>query len=508
MTTLPIDITQIVADPATQARADTDEETVLRYAASLLDGATFPPVVLFQDEEGALRLADGFHRVAARRYLLARVEAAVGGFVEVGDERVDVAQIEALDLAVVRAVVHQGDARDAFLFGATANDTHGLPASRADRRRAAVAMLTDPEWSSWSDREIARRCGIRSHSTVSRYRAELVSTGQIRQSDERIDANGRMLNVAKIGEKPVGEPEVALAWNTIGQRWEAWCVVCSTMRPVVQRGRGAPVRLAAHFGHSRCAGSNTIVADALPSRPDGRTNEPTVAQYPEEETEPAIKFEAPQQMPTVDSHERDPLDRYYTPPEVAAAVVAEIVAPVMRHRPPVTALEPSVGGGVWARALAATFPEVATHGVDADPDAAGLDDVLVPFAMTLEDFAARHGERAAYDLVIGNPPYLLAEEHVRHALALAAEGAPVVFVLRVGFLGGQDRMRQLYAEHPPKEVWMLGRIAFEGPGTERLTDNACASYDHVAIVWERGWRGSTALRWLDWKALTEARAAT
>ena len=29
----------------------------------------------------------------------------------------------------------------------------------ADKRRAVVALLEDPEWSAWSDREIARRSG-------------------------------------------------------------------------------------------------------------------------------------------------------------------------------------------------------------------------------------------------------------------------------------------------------------------------------------------------------------
>jgi len=41
-----------------------------------------------------------------------------------------------------------------------ANATHGLRRTNQDKRRAVELLLNDPEWSGWSDHEIARACGV------------------------------------------------------------------------------------------------------------------------------------------------------------------------------------------------------------------------------------------------------------------------------------------------------------------------------------------------------------
>ena len=40
---------------------------------------------------------------------------------------------------------------------------------REDKRRAVMTLLNDPEWSAWSDREIARQCRV-SDKTVGHLR--------------------------------------------------------------------------------------------------------------------------------------------------------------------------------------------------------------------------------------------------------------------------------------------------------------------------------------------------
>lgn len=101
------------------------------------------PVTVFYDGS-EYWLADGFHRAAASE----------------GCQRTE-----------IQADVRPGSRRDACLAAAGANATHGLRRSNADKRRAVVLLLQDEEWSQWSDREIARRCGV-SHTFVSNLRAE------------------------------------------------------------------------------------------------------------------------------------------------------------------------------------------------------------------------------------------------------------------------------------------------------------------------------------------------
>jgi len=146
----------IRTDGGTQPRAGIDEEHVARLREALLAGATLPSLMVFYDGTDYW-LADGFHRMRALRSNGAET---------------------------LLCEVRQGDRRDAVLWSVGANQTHGLPRSRDDLRRAIELLLRDDEWRQWSDREIARRVGC-SHATVGTARKSLEASGQIDQIDAR-----------------------------------------------------------------------------------------------------------------------------------------------------------------------------------------------------------------------------------------------------------------------------------------------------------------------------------
>lgn len=151
-----IETSLIRLDGDTQPREQIDEATVAEYAEAMRDGASFPAVTVFND--GSSRwLADGFHRFHATR---------------------------AAGLPTILIEEHAGTRRDAVLYGFGANVRHGLRESRADKRRKIEVMLRDAEWVLWSDREIARKCGV-SDKTVGAVRAELVASAEIPQIDVR-----------------------------------------------------------------------------------------------------------------------------------------------------------------------------------------------------------------------------------------------------------------------------------------------------------------------------------
>ena len=144
MTQKTINIASIRVNGGTQSRASINRDTVSDYAEAMGNGATFPPIVVFYD--GAdYWLADGFHRYEA---------------------------YDRASIYDVPAEVHQGTQRDAILYSLGANDTHGMRRSAEDKRRSIQKMFSDPEWSTWSDREIARQCRV-SPSFVAKYRPEL-----------------------------------------------------------------------------------------------------------------------------------------------------------------------------------------------------------------------------------------------------------------------------------------------------------------------------------------------
>jgi hypothetical protein len=130
----------LTRDPEVQARTKLDEKTVRHYSELMLDGVEFPPLVVFDDGD-KLYLADGWHRAAA----------------------------ELAGIDVLPCDVRKGTRRDAMLFCIETNVRHGLGLTRADKQRAVTRLLLDPEWSRWSNREIARITGY-SNIQVGRYR--------------------------------------------------------------------------------------------------------------------------------------------------------------------------------------------------------------------------------------------------------------------------------------------------------------------------------------------------
>ncbi|MDJ0532727.1 MAG: ParB/RepB/Spo0J family partition protein [Xenococcaceae cyanobacterium MO_207.B15] len=157
-------------DGGTQPRAVIDETTVSEYAEAIEEGAIFPPVTVFFDRE-QFWLADGFHRVRA---------------------------LEKIGLLKVTVEVKEGSLRDAVLYSCGANATHGLRRLNADKRRAVLRLLEDREWSQWSDRSIARRCGVH-HKMVGRLRSSLEQSSSERKYTTKHGTKATM-KTEKIGK--------------------------------------------------------------------------------------------------------------------------------------------------------------------------------------------------------------------------------------------------------------------------------------------------------------------
>lgn len=161
--TTKIDHALIRIDGGTQMRAGLNEATIAEYAEAIEAGALFPALTVFYDGT-AYWLGDGFHRLEAMRLVCKRMKVF---------------------LSEVVVEVRPGTRRDAILYAAAANATHGLRRTPEDKRRAVETLLRDDEWHGWSDREIARRCHV-SHPFVSKVRGDVapVHTGNVTSMKE------------------------------------------------------------------------------------------------------------------------------------------------------------------------------------------------------------------------------------------------------------------------------------------------------------------------------------
>ena len=125
-------IHEVRIDGGTQPRVEINEDAVMDYADALEAGQKLPPVTVFYDGK-RYWLADGFHRYHAHMRL---------------------------DIVDIDCTIHEGSRRDAILYSVGANAEHGLRRSNEDKREAVETLLRDEEWSTWSNREIARRCKV------------------------------------------------------------------------------------------------------------------------------------------------------------------------------------------------------------------------------------------------------------------------------------------------------------------------------------------------------------
>lgn len=181
--TLPIKaqylaLDEIRRDGGTQPRAVINWQHVKLLEEQIEDGQQLEPIVVFYDGE-SYWLADGFHRWHAHHN---HNEEAIA------------------------CTIYQGSRRDAVLYSVGANADHkpALPRSREDKRRAIMTLLNDPEWSQWSDREIARRCFV-GNQMVSHLRKSIcVNHTDTKLNKERKVQRGEqtyIVDTANIGKK-------------------------------------------------------------------------------------------------------------------------------------------------------------------------------------------------------------------------------------------------------------------------------------------------------------------
>jgi len=163
-----LNLDKIKIDGGTQSRAKIDQDVVAEYTDLIKSGTIFPPVTVFSDGVEYF-LADGFHRYFANR--------------KAGTPNIEVQ-------------VHEGTLRDAILYSFSANHSHGLRRTSADKRKAVTAMLNDIEWQDWADREIAKHCCV-SSMLVGNIRKETGAT----KKDTKYNKGGEQKTM-----KPKAEP--------------------------------------------------------------------------------------------------------------------------------------------------------------------------------------------------------------------------------------------------------------------------------------------------------------
>jgi ParB-like chromosome segregation protein Spo0J len=152
---VPVD--DIILDPRLNLRDKLDQDTVERYMEAY---DRLPPITVYE-VDGRWLVADGVHRHAAAATLGRRT---------------------------IKAEIREGSFDEALDFVAGANLHHGLPLTRAERRRAIEIKLRLHHEK--SDRNLAEELFV-GRELVAKIRKQLVEAGQIPSGGVRIGSDGK-----------------------------------------------------------------------------------------------------------------------------------------------------------------------------------------------------------------------------------------------------------------------------------------------------------------------------
>ena len=164
-------IANLVLDGDIQPPMRLDGDTVETYMHAWIDGAEFPPVVVFR-EGSKYYLVDGFHRVRA---------AELAGIVDIPAE------------------VYTGTKRDALLFAAGSNADHGKPRNASVKRWYLRKLMDDPEWGKLTRGELARICRVR-EALVEQVQTDLFQERKPREISP--ETRAKAVQIAEAGGQP------------------------------------------------------------------------------------------------------------------------------------------------------------------------------------------------------------------------------------------------------------------------------------------------------------------
>lgn len=194
--------------------------------------------------------------------------------------------------------------------------------------------------------------------------------------------------------------------------------------------------------------------------------------------------------------ERAENDFYPTPAPLASAICRRVSQLVPAGHFDV--IEPSAGMGAFVRPLRVIWGLQPLIAIDITADdrilrEAGADDVhkadWVEWVKTYKIDGPT--------LVVGNPPFSLAKEHISAGLDYLLPGSHICFLLKQNFFGGRDRVESFWGQGQLKHfIPIIPRPSFI-KGAKSSTD----TNEYGLFIWEVGYAGKATIEFphIIWK---------
>ncbi len=189
-------------------------------------------------------------------------------------------------------------------------------------------------------------------------------------------------------------------------------------------------------------------------------------------------------------------DFYPTPQGLADAICNRLAT---LYEAPLYIVEPSAGSGNFVRAAHRAWPTVPIFSIDlrAECEADCLSAGAAYF--TSGDWPSLLVTWGLSDpgLILGNPPFSCAEQHILSVLTGTPKGTVVAFLLKMNFFGGKDRTKTLWSHRQLKYlIPIVGRPSFK---KTELASNDTNEYG--IFIWETAFEGAPTILFphIEWK---------
>lgn len=97
--------------------------------------------------------------------------------------------------------------------------------------------------------------------------------------------------------------------------------------------------------------------------------------------------------------------------------------------------------------------------------------------------------------IITNPPFKYTTQFILKSLEAIPEGNKVAMFLKINYLSGKARYREIYSKFPPQRIYVFSsKIACSK--NNKPEGYKHGAMDYVWMVWEKGQYGPTELKWI------------
>ena len=101
--------------------------------------------------------------------------------------------------------------------------------------------------------------------------------------------------------------------------------------------------------------------------------------------------------------------------------------------------------------------------------------------------------------ILTNPPYKFAKEFILKSLYLLPDRCKCFMFLKLSFLEGKTRFKNLFSKFPPKCIYVFSErvLCAKNAEFQKMKELGGSATAYAWYVWQKGYNGTTTIKWIE-----------